>query len=262
MSGKSSNVGLATDQLILPANFGASCSTSVQQKLLSDRHELLERTTPGTFDLFQRVAPLDCLAHRRGPGNQVERVAIILILVRGIFPAKVLAVHVEGGFDNRDARDHRLEGLAIEDVNLNSAARLTAVLLKRRDKYTRTEIDARQTQTGERRGKIFRVDVWGPNQFERSRSSPPLGHLRAFKMNRTGENACRVYRWYVRRRQNPWPIRVVVPEFARPPGHRHGLKVAIDPKFGIEQTAEFDVGHPASGWNRKLTDKRSERRIQ
>src|SRR6266851_102413 len=225
MSGKSSNVGLATDQLILPANFRASCSTSVQQKLLSDRHELLERTTPGTFDLFQRVAPLDCLAHRRGPGNQVERVAI-------------------------------------EDVNLNSAARLTAVLLKRRDKYTRTEIDARQTQTGERRGKIFRVDVWGPNQFERSRSSPPLGHLRAFKMNRTGENACRVYRWYVRRRQNPWPIRVVVPEFARPPGHRHGLKVAIDPKFGIEQTAEFDVGHPASGWNRKLTDKRSERRIQ
>src|SRR5260370_35359299 len=120
MSGKSSNVGLATDQLILPANFRASCSTSVQQKLLSDRHELLERTTPGTFDLFQRVAPLDCLAHRRGPGNQVERVAIVLILVRRIFPAKGLPVHVEGGFDNRDARDYPLQGLAITAVDLNS----------------------------------------------------------------------------------------------------------------------------------------------
>src|SRR5260370_7989159 len=118
MSGKSSNVGLATDQLILPANFRPSCSTSVQQKLLSDRHELLERTTPGTFDLFQRVAPLDCLAHRRGPGNQVERVAIVLILVRGIFPAKVLAVHVEGGFANRVAPDPPPQSSAIATLNL------------------------------------------------------------------------------------------------------------------------------------------------
>src|SRR5438067_1275135 len=117
--------------------FSPGCSTLVEQKLLPFRVELSERITPGTFDLFQRIAALDRRAQLVSPGDYVERVAIAFIFVRRIFPAKLFAVHVEGGFDNRDAGDYRLEGLAIEDMNLDPAARLAAVLLKRRNKYTR-----------------------------------------------------------------------------------------------------------------------------
>src|SRR5438105_676945 len=186
----------------------------IKEKSLTNSGEFRQRRLPGLFYLMQRVASLERFSHLRGSSNNVKRIPIVFIFIRWILPTKVVAIHVEGRLYDRDARERWLESRSIRNVNLNAAARLPGVLLKRRKEDAGSKRDAGKIELREFVRELVSIDVRRTHQFKRPRSSPPFGHLRTFKMHAPGKDRRTVNGRHVRRRQHPRAVCFVVPKLA------------------------------------------------
>src|SRR3954470_9186151 len=76
-----------------------------------------------------------------GPEQDVDRLLLVLVLVRRFSPCEPRRLLRAEFGDQLDCRSHRPKGLSIEHVQLTSPAGLPGVLLKRRFEERRTEMN-------------------------------------------------------------------------------------------------------------------------
>src|SRR4051794_12526596 len=78
-----------------------------------------------------------------GPEQNVDRLLLVLVLIRRFSPCEPRRILCAKLTDQLDRRSHRPKGLSIEHVQLTSPACLPGVLLKCRFKKRGTEMNPR-----------------------------------------------------------------------------------------------------------------------
>ena len=162
---------------------------------------LLSRSHTGTkssafFPLIDRDS------ERRRAGQDVDRLFFVLVFVGRLAPREVLRARRLDRIDQRHAGQHRLERLAIEDVNLASAARLLRMLLERRLEHRRAEMDAGELPRIHLVGEALGLDPRRADQLERPRRPARFRCVRAFEQHRARIDDRAVERRNVRRRHH------------------------------------------------------------
>ncbi|MDX6528282.1 MAG: hypothetical protein QOH41_572 [Blastocatellia bacterium] len=143
-------------------------------------------------------------------------------------------------------------------MNLNSAAGLLGMFLKRGHESAGPEIYAGKIERGHGRGEVVRVDVRRSRELERLCRPPSLGHLRALQMHSRGEYNSRLWRRHVRRRQDPGTVGVVIPKFSRPARHGYAFQIATNPELLIKHPAQLTHCHSVTRGDRELAHERGE----
>src|SRR5258706_3287554 len=103
----------------------------------------------------------------------------MLVFVWGVFPIKMLSVHVERAFHDCDSGNHGLECITIRNMNLYAAAGLAGVLLKGGHESAGAEINARKIELRQGAGEIISIYLRAARELKGLCGSPPFGHLLA-----------------------------------------------------------------------------------
>src|SRR5437870_2715847 len=164
---------------------------------------------------------------RRSTEQNLDRQLFVFVFVRRLLPCKRTWIQLSDAANDFNTGLEGPENIAIENVQLPAAAKLTGKLLERRLKISLAKEHARQFRVVQFATKRFCVDEGRTENLERAGGTAAFGNVGRFEQTHPGINCRRVERWHIWRRHHPRQIGFVEPHRALPVFHRQDRQSTV-----------------------------------